>query len=168
MQSQMMKSTDVIKYAVKNNLIKYAITNYVINTKINKNFMFPTTAPQLTLNVSCLFYSHLGAYPLRRHLGLFPILVTFFRLLLLENWPNIDWVLDFWDTWPELFPKLGAWHTASPQENNKSKNSLLSFTALFNIWKLKTTEEGWYNFLQTKPRRQKPDRQSDLEMSINK
>ena len=40
----------MIKYA-----ITYAITNYVINKKINNNFVFPNSPAQLTLDDMCLF-----------------------------------------------------------------------------------------------------------------
>ena len=48
-------ANDVIKYAMTNDVIKYAITNYVINKKINNDFVFSNTPPQLLLEVSCLF-----------------------------------------------------------------------------------------------------------------
>ena len=38
----------------KNEFKKYAITNYIIKKKINKNFVFPNTPPQLTHDISCL------------------------------------------------------------------------------------------------------------------
>ena len=62
MQSQMMilVTNDVIKYATKNDALKYAITHYVINKKININFVFPNKPPQLILDVSCLFNNDVG------------------------------------------------------------------------------------------------------------
>ena len=49
-------TNDGIKFEIKNDLIKYAIKYDVINKKINNNFVFPNTPPQLLLDDSCLFY----------------------------------------------------------------------------------------------------------------
>ena len=55
-------TNDEIKYAIKNDAIKYAITNYVINKKINYNFVFPNTPAQLTLDDTCLLDTALILY----------------------------------------------------------------------------------------------------------
>ena len=46
--NKMLNKDDVIKN-------DYAITKYVINKKINNNFVFPNTPAQLTLDDTCLF-----------------------------------------------------------------------------------------------------------------
>ena len=54
--NKMLNKDDVIKN-------DYAITKYVINKKINNNFVFPNTPAQLTLDDTCLlkFEPSLGA-----------------------------------------------------------------------------------------------------------
>ena len=48
--NKMLNKDDVIKN-------DYAITKYVINKKINNNFVFPNTPAQLTLDDTCLLIS---------------------------------------------------------------------------------------------------------------
>ena len=55
-------TNDGIKFEIKNDLIKYAIKYDVINKKINNNFVFPNTPPQLLLDDSCLFQSVPGTH----------------------------------------------------------------------------------------------------------
>ena len=53
-------TNELIRYAITNDLIKYAIINDVINKKINDNFVFPNTPPQLLLDDSCLLINEQG------------------------------------------------------------------------------------------------------------